>query len=260
MPVLKLHIKNLEDMNKYPKELFYDGNLELLEKPKLSIVGSRRPSKYSRTQISSLSSKLSAVDVCVVSGGAMGIDAVAHNGAGVNNTIAVLPCGIDLRYPAVNKNLLNQIENDGLLLSQFSIGEKARPYSFVLRNEIVVALGDALVVGEADEGSGTMRSVEFALKMKKDIYVLSHRIGESKATNKLVQEGKAKVITDLDEFVHSLYPKTKNISEKSSDEFLEFCKTSPSYEDAVAKYPSRVFEAELSGDINIENGIVRVLT
>ncbi|MCW9026870.1 MAG: DNA-protecting protein DprA, partial [Thiovulaceae bacterium] len=203
MQLFKGHLKELTDMKKYPEELFYDGNLELLNSNKISIVGSRRPSQYSKTQIHSLASKLSSIGVCVVSGGAMGIDALAHNGAGVQNTISVLPCGIDVRYPQINKNLLNDIAKNGLLLSQFGMGEKARKYSFVLRNEIVVALGDVLIVGEADEGSGTMRSVEFALDMKKDIYVLSHRIGESKATNKLVQDAKAKIITDIDEFVYS---------------------------------------------------------
>lgn len=260
MPLLEIHIKELERMKKYPKELFYDGDLELLKRPKISIVGSRRPLKYSKTQISNLASKLSSAGVCIVSGGAMGIDAVAHNGAGAANTISVLPCGIDIRYPSVNKNLLNDIAANGLLLSQFANGDKSRPYSFVLRNEVVVALGDVLVVGEADEGSGTMRSIEFALEMGKDIYVLSHRIDESNATNKLIQEGKAKVITDLDEFVYSLYPDAKRVCEQKSDEFLEFCKTNPGYEDAVAKYPNRVFEAELSGDIVIKDGRVRVLT
>ncbi|WP_241856085.1 DNA-processing protein DprA [Sulfurimonas lithotrophica] len=254
MQLVKGVVKELQSMKKYPKELFYDGDLELLKKTKVSIVGSRRPSKYSKTQINSLASKLSDIGVCVVSGGAMGIDAVSHQGAGAQNTISVLPCGIDVRYPSVNKNLLDSIAKEGLLLSQFVLGEKARPYSFVLRNEIVVALGDVLIVGEADEGSGTMRSVEFALEMGKDIYVLSHRIGESKATNKLVQEGKAKAITDIDEFVYSLYPDAQNSAHSNTDEFLEYCASNPNYEEAVAKFPTRIFESELSGEILIKDG------
>ena len=256
MQLFQGHIKELEDMKKYPKELFYKGNLELLNKPKISIVGSRRPSKYSKTQISNLSSKLSSLGVAVISGGAMGIDAIAHYGAGVKNTISVLPCGIDIRYPNVNKKLLDDISKEGLLLSQFGLGEKARPYSFVLRNETVVALGDVLIVGEADEGSGTMRSVEFALEMGKDIYVLSHRIGESKGTNKLLEEAKAKLITDLDAFIYSLYPKTKHLDNRVVDEFLQFCGTNPTYEEAVVKFPERVFEAELAGEIIVKEGKV----
>jgi len=243
----------LGSMQKYPKNLFYKGDLELLNRKKISIVGSRRPSKYSREMVHKLSSALSKHGICVVSGGAMGIDAIAHNGAGSKNTIAVLPCGVDIKYPAVNKNLLNDIEQDGLLLSQFEDTQKASSWSFVVRNELVVALGDVLVVGEAELGSGSMRSIEFALKMKKDIYVFPQRLGESGATNKLLQEGKAKAIYDIDAFVSEFSGKTTPVV---SDEFSEYCKTNPSYEEALQKFPDRIFEAELSGEIEIKNGVV----
>ena len=240
----------------------YRGNLELLKAKKISIVGSRKPSKYSREMIQKLSSLLSRHGVCIVSGGAMGIDAVAHNGAGISNTIAVLPCGIDVRYPSVNKNLLNNIEKNGLLLSQFEDSEKPRNYYFVQRNEVVVSLGELLVVGEADLNSGSMRSIEFALKMKKKIYVLPQRLGESKATTKLVEENKAEFIYDIEKFVldfvgkDTLCPKGKTHLENTSDDFITFCKSSPSYDEALAKFPDRVFEAELSGEIVVQNGKV----
>ena len=258
MKELEENITELSSMKKYPSSIFYDGDLELLKRTKVSIVGSRRPTKYSRMQIQKLSSSLSRAGVCVVSGGAMGIDAIAHQGASSCNTIAVLPCGIDIRYPAVNKNLLNDIQKDGLLLSQFDVGFRATPWSFVLRNEVVVALGDVLVVGEADEGSGTMRSVEFALAMGKEIYVLPQRLGESAATNKLLAQGKAKAIYDIDEFV-SRFKKDDDLAlhvEKVEDDFITFCKTNPSYDETLARFPDRVFEAELSGDIKIINAKV----
>ena len=142
MNLLEDNIAELFSMKSYPKQIFYEGDISLLKRVKVSIVGSRKPTKYSRQMIQKLSSLLSKVGVCIVSGGAMGIDAVAHNGAGASNTIAVLPCGVNIRYPAVNKNLLNDIQNSGLLLSQFEMDFKATPWSFVVRNELVVALGD----------------------------------------------------------------------------------------------------------------------
>lgn len=254
MATLFEKISELEAMKKYPKELFYRGNLELLKRKKVSIVGSRKPTKYSREMTHKLSTALSKHDVCVVSGGAMGIDAIAHRGAKSSNTIAVLPCGIDVKYPAVNKNLLLEIEKDGLLLSQFQDTQKATPWSFVVRNELVVALGDILVVGEAELKSGSMRSIEFALKMKKDIYVFPQRIGESGATNELLKSGDAKAIYDIDQFVESISGvKTKEVA---LDPFLDFCKTNPSYEELVKKFADRVFEAELSGEIEVQNGRV----
>ncbi len=83
-------IPELLSMKNYPKDLFYDGDLNLLKRAKISIVGSRKPTQYSREMIQKLSSSLSKKGICIVSGGAMGIDAMAHSGAGSSNTIAVL--------------------------------------------------------------------------------------------------------------------------------------------------------------------------
>ncbi|HUH42033.1 MAG TPA: DNA-processing protein DprA [Sulfurimonas sp.] len=255
MSKIEFEIPELLSMKKYPKELFYSGNLSLLDSIKISIVGSRKPTKYSRLFIDKLSSTLSNNGICIVSGGAMGIDATAHIGAGSFNTISVLPCGVDVRYPAVNKNLLNEIEKNGLLLSQVESGSSATPWSFVVRNELVVALGEVLVVGEAEIDSGTMRSVEFALKMGKKIFVLPQRLGESDGTNQLLRDKKAEVIYDIDEFVSRFSTNTTN-TPKIKDEFMEFCTTNPTYDEALAKYPQRVFEAELNGDIKIKNGVI----
>ena len=115
--VLSQHVPHLEAMKKYPSTLFYKGNLDLLKRPKVSIVGTRRPSNYTR------------------------------------------------QYT--------------FLYSQ---------HNFVVRNELVVALGDILVVTEADLDSGSMCSVEYALKMGKEIFVLPQRLGESLGTNQLLNE------------------------------------------------------------------------
>jgi len=258
MPLLKDKIAELLVMKKYPSEISYSGNKELLKKTKISIVGSRKPTKYSRDMIQRLVMSLVKYDICIVSGGAMGIDAVAHSSAGASSTIAVLPTGINIKYPAVNKNLLTDIEKNGLLLSQFKDDFRATPWSFVVRNELVVALGDILVVGEAELDSGTMRSVEFALKMGKEIFVFPQRLGESGATNKLLEESKAKCIYNIDNFLSKFCDTSKISKSVKKDDFLEFCSTNPSYEEVLSKFPSRVFEAELSGEIIIKNG--RVLT
>jgi len=248
------HIEALESMKKYPKVLFYMGNLELLKRPKIAIVGSRKPNQYARELTYQIASKLSNAGICIVSGGAIGIDAIAHKAAGSADTIMIAATGLDKKYPAINAKLIEDIQTQGLVLSQFSEGSPSTKYNFVLRNELVVALGDILIVSYADLNSGTMRSVEYALKMGKEVYVLAHRIGESEATNKLLSEGKAKAIYDIDAFV-SQFGVTK-VESLESDEFLEYCKSSPTYEEALKKFPSRVFEAELSGEIIVKNAKV----
>lgn len=181
-------IPELNLMQKYPKELFFIGNTNLLKRKKISIVGTRRPSAYTREFTHKLASKLSQNGICIVSGAAMGVDSIAHSAAGNNNTIAVVANGLDIKYPSVNKNQIIDIEKNGLMISSFKEGEKAINYTFVLRNEIVVALGEKLIVTEADIGSGSMTSVEFALKQNKEIFVLPHRINESLATNELIKK------------------------------------------------------------------------
>ena len=256
MQTLRENIPALADMKAYPKELFYSGNLELLRKDKISIIGSRRPSKYSKELTHKLSSILSNYNICTVSGGAMGIDAIAHLGAGPSNTISVLPCGIDIKYPSVNKNLLTDIQKNGLLLSQFKEGFRAAPWSFVVRNELVVALGNVLVVSEAELDSGSMRSIEFALNMGKEIYVLPQRLGESNATNQLLQDAKAKAIYDIDAFVLSIFPHAKKDTKSKTSKFLKYCSTNPTYDEALNKHPDKIFEAELNNEIIIQNARV----
>ena len=250
------HIEALEAMKKYPKELFYKGSLDLLKRPKVSIVGSRRPSQYTREFTYALSHALAARGVCIVSGAAMGVDALAHQGAGAQNTIAVVANGLDIRYPVVNQALIEEIENNGLMLSQFNDGFRAMGWSFVVRNELVVALGEILIVAEADLDSGSMRSVEFALRMGKEIYVLPHRLGESMGTNKLLQEGKAKIISDIDSFASQFGEAVT--TEIVKDDFFYFCQNAPTFDETVSKFGDRIYEAELEGLVTIHNGIVRV--
>jgi len=248
------HIPELDQMKKYPPELYCKGNVELLKRPKVSIVGTRRPSSYTRQFTYALSKALSKRRVCVVSGAAMGVDTIAHEGAGVDNTIAVLANGLDIRYPVMNRSLIESIENKGLLLSQFNDGFRATGWSFVVRNELVVALGDILIVTEADLNSGSMRSVEYALKMGKEIWVLAHRLDESMGTNQLLLEGKAKVIQNVETFVSRFGHAVE--SEMLKDDFFYFCQRSPTFDETVKKFGDKVYEAELEGNIMIRNGIV----
>ncbi|MFW2606506.1 DNA-processing protein DprA [Aliarcobacter butzleri] len=247
-------ISELLSMKKYPNELFYIGNCELLKKRKISIIGTRKPNSYTKEFTHKLASKLSSNNICIVSGAAMGVDSIAHAGAKSNNTIAVVANGLDIRYPSVNKNLIIDIENNGLILSTYKEKEIARKYTFVLRNELVVALGEVLIVTQADLNSGSLTSVEFALNMNKKIYTLPHRLNESLGTQELVKKGLAKVIYDIDEFVED-FTGNKNKKEQL-DEVLEYCKTSPNIEDAMQKYPNEILEYELDGKIKIENGKV----
>ncbi len=247
-------IDALEAMRRYPETLRYRGDLSLLKRPIVSVVGTRRPSGYTKETLTRLVKALRVRGVCIASGAAMGCDATAHLAAGSDNTIAVLGCGVDLRYPAVNASMIAEIERQGLLLSPFEDGFRATQWSFVLRNEIVVALGEVLIIAQADEKSGSMHSAAYAETMGKPIYVLPQRIGESEGTNRLLAEGKAEAIYDIEAFA-SRFGRAAS-EEIVKDEFFYFCQRHPTLDEAVARFGTRVYEAELEGIVGIADGKV----
>ncbi len=249
-------INDLNSMKKYPEHLYYRGDLSLLNRPRVSIVGSRNISEYSRSITYQLAKSLAKRGICVVSGAAMGTDAAAHHGAGYEHTIAVMGNGLDIRYPVINHKMIEKIEEQGLVLSQFEDTFRAKGWSFVVRNELVVALGEILIVSQADLGSGSMRSVEYAKKMGREIWVLPQRLGESSGTNDLLQKGEAKAIYDIESFANRY---GKEISDEvPRDSFFYFCQTMPTLDEAVSLYGSKVYEAELEGIIRIENGRIQL--
>ncbi len=245
--------KELEILKDRPKELFYIGNLDFLNHKKVSIVGTRHPISYTKQFCTKLGNALKKRGVFVVSGGAMGVDALAHKSA-FPNTIGVMANSLDIVYPKVNFSLIKNMEKESLILSEYEANTPATKYSFVLRNRIVVALGDVLVVAQADLNSGSMRSVEIAQKYGKKIYVLPHRLEDSLGTNVLLRDGRAEAIYDIEEFA-DMFGKI----EKKSDEILDFCEQNSSLQDAVERFGDKIYEYELDGKIEIKNLKVTVL-
>ena len=96
--------------------------------------------------------------------------------------------GLNIRYPAINEKLIKSIEEKGLVLSTYKDEQKARNYTFVQRNEIVVALGEILIVTQADLKSGTLSSIKYALEMGKEVYTIPHHINESLGTQDLLEK------------------------------------------------------------------------
>ena len=256
MGVIEFNIEELKGMKKYPKNIYYKGNLELLKRRKVSIVGTRKPISYTKDLTAKLSNSLSKNGICIVSGGAIGVDTIAHKNSNFN-TIMVSPMPIDIRYPKINDKLIENMEKNSLVLSMFDPFKSTSKANFVTRNEMVVALGEVLVITQADLNSGSLRSANYALAQNRDIYVLMHRSSDSSGTKELLKKSLAKPIYDIDEFV-SMFSTHINDSSKG-DEFLEFCKINPSYDDVFKKFGNIIVEYELDGKIVVENSTIRVL-
>lgn len=161
-----------------PYALFYRGNIEVLAKQCISVVGTRKISREGSKAAFSLAKDASADGRTVISGLAFGTDSCAHKGAVEyalekhveGTTAAVLPCGIDTVVPSTNSVLAAKIlKTGGCLLSEYIPGVGAEPWRFVQRNRIIAALSPATVVIQAPPGSGALITADFALEYNRDL-------------------------------------------------------------------------------------------
>jgi DNA processing protein len=264
LKILPLKIpESLKKIKSPPKELFYQGDTSLLEKPKVAIVGTRKASQYTKQSILSISRELSKIGIVVVSGGALGTDISAHRGA-FPNTISIMANSLDIIYPKTNSDLIKQMAEKSLIISESEFGVPAHPKRFINRNRLIIGISDFVIIGEADSRSGTSQSMRIAREMGKEIFVLSHRMGESAETNLYLKTGWAKGIFNLDNFIDEIKNRygvkedLLSIADKE-DPFLEFCKTNPTYEELFSKFGDEVFEYELDGKFEVIGGRVHAI-
>jgi len=162
------------DPDQYPPALFAWGNIAALDGPKVAIVGTRRCTTYGQAAAQKMAEFLSLNGVCVVSGGAMGIDTAAHKGAleGGGKTLCVLPGGIDKTTTSSNKALFDRIRERGCLLSQFAFGMSTDSKTPLFRNQTVAAMSDAVLLVEAPHESGSINTAQAALEQGKPVFVV----------------------------------------------------------------------------------------
>ena len=187
-PVQLLNLKNP------PVILYAKGNINNLDKKVcISIVGTRKLTEYGRRSAYKIGYELASAGAVVVSGMALGIDAVAACGAldARGKTIAVLGSGIDYIYPPEHKKLSEQIIKNGLILSEYPPLEAPTRGSFPTRNRIISGLSQGTLVIEADQRSGALITAKDAIIQGRDIYSLPGNINNptSQGTNSLIKDG-----------------------------------------------------------------------
>lgn len=189
-----------------PPVVFVQGRRELLERPAVAIVGTRRATGSGRRMSRRLGQAFSMAGIPVVSGLALGVDGEAHVGAlgGEGSTIAVLASGLDRVYPRSHRRLQHRIRQEGLLVGEFPPGEEAQPYSFPRRNRIVAALARSVVVVEAGRKSGALITADHALDLGRDVFAVPGCVeyAQSQGTLGLLREG-ARLITDPEDLLEA---------------------------------------------------------
>ena len=193
-----------------PALLFRLGPLEITDRVRVGIVGTRRCTRYGRDVAFELGAALAHRNVQVVSGLAHGIDAAAHAGAQTIDqrcVVAVVAGGVDVVFPRGNTTLWRSVATTGALLSEWPLGSRPERWRFPARNRLIAALSAAVVVVESPEKGGSMYTVDEALRRDRAVFSVpgSIRSPVSAGTNRLIADG-AIPLCNFDELLDAVAP------------------------------------------------------
>lgn len=204
----KISQKPLIDIPDCPSKLYYQGNLELLNLPAISIVGTRQNSDYGQYVTQSIIKGLASLNIVIVSGLARGIDTIAHRTAldyGLK-TIAVLGSGLSNVYPKENQKLATEIAKKGLLLSEYPSDTAPLAHHFPARNRIVSGISLITIVIEAPLKSGALITANYALEQGREVLVIPGDIDRENSLGciELLQKGGAYPISSAQDIINLL--------------------------------------------------------
>ena len=191
-----------------PLCLLAQGTLASLALPALAIVGSRRAQETSLALGRSYAKTFAAQGWVVASGLAKGVDGAAHRGAlESGSTIGVLGAGIDRIYPSVHRRLASAIEQQGLLLSEYTPTAAPMPQHFPYRNRIIAGLSMATIVIEAGEGSGSLITAKLACSYNREVFVVPGSSHDSRfsGSHALCNHPMARLLTKTEDLYHDMY-------------------------------------------------------
>jgi len=256
--------KLLREIANPPYILYIRGNFDLNSAPMIAIVGSRKFTAYGAQVASTFAKDLAQAGIIVVSGMALGIDAIAHLGAleAGGQTVAVLGDGLDDEsiHPKNNFNLSREIMENGALMSEFPFGTPPLAFNFPTRNRIIAGLTLGTLVVEAGEKSGTLITSSLALEFNREVFAVPGSIfsTQSLGTNDLIKKG-AKVVTSVKDILDELnlgtnqIPKPNIVKNFESDEekiIMSLLSTEPVHIDNLAKV-SKLSMSQVSSQLSM---------
>jgi DNA processing protein len=236
----------LDEIADPPKRLYAEGCSIDPKTPMIAIVGTRRPTIAGIEIAQSLARGLAQGGFTIVSGLAVGIDAVAHQAAldAGGTTIAVLGCGLDVAYPRPNLKLRGRIIADGTLLTEYDKGTQPTKFTFPQRNRIVAGLAVGVIVVEGSYRSGALITARRALENDRNVYAVpgSLRNPMSQGPNMLIARGEAQLVTNFKDICDDIAPsmvwsRSNEAPQVEEDEVavLDLLDDSPSTSDALLR-------------------------
>lgn len=190
-----------------PPLLYVKGQVELLNQPGFAIVGSRNATAQGLGNAEAFAITLSNAGLTIVSGLALGVDAAAHRGglAGAASTIAVIGTGLDVVYPARNRELAHQIAAQGVLVSEFALGTPPVASNFPRRNRLICGMSRGVLVVEAAVSSGSLITARLAADQGRDVFAIPGSIHSplAKGCHTLIKQG-AKLVESAQDVLEEL--------------------------------------------------------
>ncbi len=204
----------LRDMSDAPPFIWALGDVALLQKPMVALVGARNASSLGTRMAKRMAEDLSAAGYVVVSGLARGIDAAAHLGALKGGTVAVQAGGVDVIYPTENAELAHDIARSGLRVSEMAMGLQPQARHFPARNRIISGLAMSVVVVEAAGKSGSLITARNALDQGRDVLAVPGHPFDARAAgcNMLIRDG-ATLVRNAQDVIDSLQPVAEPVPE-----------------------------------------------
>jgi DNA processing protein len=207
----------LSQLTSAPPLLWAIGDLRLLTRPMIAMVGARNASSLGTRMARNLAQDLGAAGYTVVSGLARGIDTAAHLTSLDSGTIAVLAGGCDVIYPLENTSLAQEIATRGLILSEQPMGHRPQARDFPKRNRIIAGLSQAVIVVEAAGRSGSLITAREALDLGREVLAVPGHPFDARAygCNALIRDG-AVLVRNAEDVIAALPPQTAPGSEITS--------------------------------------------
>ena len=268
---------NLRAIKNHPIVISVRGNIDVLKRRAVSIVGTRHATAAGMGIVADMAEQFASHNMAVVSGMAIGTDTAAHRGAlragGNTQTIAVLAGGADYIWPMENESLYWEIVERGAIISEMPVGFVPVGTNFVQRNRWVAALSDTLILGEADMKSGSMTTARFAIDYGCDVWAIPSHPSDLRALgpNTLIRQGVAKLCMGASDFFENAKKDhaQKKISEKNESEnsLIDAIGTIPVSESvladvvkkSIAVIKTELVVLELQGLVRkVDGGYVRV--
>lgn len=218
---------SLKQQQDFPAVLYYRGDISCLKEEKMfAVIGTRNPSDYGNSACKQITAELVRNGSTIISGGALGIDSTAHSTTIKNGgkTILVMGAGLDSGYLRSNNELRKQVEENGVVISEYAPKTSATQYTFPLRNRIVASLSRGVIVVEAGERSGTLNTCGEARKRFTPIFVLPGDLNSPlyAGSRRLTSEGAMIAYSGADilrYFDYSVLPSNDDIVESSTEPF-----------------------------------------